>query len=184
MSIIYGRRIRLRAIERSDVEKFHQWVNDPEVTAGLALYLPMSFREEEKWFEEIANRPKEEMPFAIERREKKDDWRLIGNCGIFGIDWRARSGEIGIMIGEKSVWDQGYGTESVQTLVRHGFETLNLNRLFLRVYGENRRAQRAYEKAGFVLEGCLRQAVYKHGRYDDVLIMSILRSEWNMEGRA
>jgi RimJ/RimL family protein N-acetyltransferase len=56
---------------------------------------------------------------------------------------------------------------------------LNLHRLFLRVYADNVRAVRSYEKAGFVLEGRLREAVYKFGRYDDVLIMSVLRSEWD-----
>jgi len=63
-------------------------------------------------------------------------------------------------------------------LVRHCFETLNLNRAYLRVYAENLRAKRSYEKAGFVEEGRLREAVYKHGKYDDVILMSVLRSEW------
>jgi RimJ/RimL family protein N-acetyltransferase len=64
-------------------------------------------------------------------------------------------------------------------LLRHCFETLNLNRVFLRVYGGNARARRSYQKAGFVEEGCMRQALYRDGRYDDVYIMSVLRSEWN-----
>jgi RimJ/RimL family protein N-acetyltransferase len=57
-------------------------------------------------------------------------------------------------------------------------ETLNLNRVFLRVYAENVRAKRAYDKAGFVEEGRLREGVYKYGKYDDVIVMSVLRSEW------
>ena len=63
-------------------------------------------------------------------------------------------------------------------LARHCFDTLNFNRVYLRVYAENLRAKRAYEKADFVEEGCLRESVYKHGKYDDVIVMSILRSEW------
>jgi RimJ/RimL family protein N-acetyltransferase len=47
------------------------------------------------------------------------------------------------------------------------------------VYAGNLRAIRSYEKAGFSLEGRLREAVYKRGAYDDVLIMSVLRSEWD-----
>jgi RimJ/RimL family protein N-acetyltransferase len=47
------------------------------------------------------------------------------------------------------------------------------------VYEENIRAVRSYEKAGFVLEGRQRQAVYKNGKYEDVLFMSVLRSEWD-----
>ena len=56
MSIIFGEHIRLRAIEREDVKKFFEWVNDPEVTFGLSLYLPMSMTDEERWFESLASR--------------------------------------------------------------------------------------------------------------------------------
>lgn len=177
MSMIYGERVRLRANEREDVAKFHKWINDPEVTRGLALYLPMSMADEENWFDNLSKRDPNEKPLAIEIRKGKA-WKLIGNCGVFGIELTHRSGELGIMIGNKSEWDKGYGSEAMTLLLRHTFETLNLNRAFLRVYADNVRAVRSYEKAGFVLEGRLREAVYKHGKYDDVLIMSVLRSEW------
>ncbi|GAB4505029.1 MAG: GNAT family protein [Anaerolineales bacterium] len=178
MSMIYGRRVRLRALEREDVAKFYDWVNDAEVTAGLSLFLPMSTWDEEKWFERAMQRPQESKPFAIEIRDG-EVWRLIGNCSFFDLDWIAHAGEIGIMIGDKSIWEQGYGTETVGLLLRHGFRTLNLNRISLRVYADNPRAIRAYEKAGFVLEGRMRQAVYKRGKYQDILVMSVLREEWD-----
>ena len=175
--MIYGKRIRLRGVERTDVPKFHEWINDPEVNEGLAVYLPMSMQDEEQWFERIAQQDQAEKPMAIEMSES-NDWKLIGNCGVFNIEWIHRAAELGIMIGDKSSWDKGYGTETMQILLPHGFETLNLNRLYLRVYSTNPRAIRAYEKAGFVLEGTLREAVYKHGKYANVHIMSVLRSEW------
>lgn len=178
MSIIYGKRIRLRAIEREDVPKFHEWVNDPEVTRGLAMYLPLSMQDEENWFDRMSKVDPDEKPLAIEIRKGKG-WKLIGNCGVFGISLTNRSAELGIVIGEKSEWDKGYGAEAMTLLLQHGFETLNLNRIFLRVYEDNVRAVRSYEKAGFVLEGRQRQAVYKHGKYEDVLFMSVLRSEWD-----
>jgi len=178
MSMILGERVRLRAVEREDVKKYYDWVNDPEVTHYLSLYLPMSSLDEEKWFEEAQKRDPNQKPLAIEVRDG-DGWKLIGNCGVFGIDWVNSSGELGIMIGDKSVWGHGYGTEVMGLLLRHGFETLNLHRLYLRVYADNPRAIRAYEKAGFLHEGRLREAVYKHGKYDDVLFMSVLRAEWD-----
>ncbi len=182
MSIIYGKRVRLRAVEREDVNKFHEWVNDPEVTRGLALYLPMSFSDEESWFNSLAKRDQREKPLAIETRKGKI-WKLIGNCGVFDLDPVNSSAELGILIGEKLEWNKGYGSEVMSLLVKHCFETLNLNRAFLRVYTENIRAVRSYEKAGFVLEGRLREAVYKFGKYDDVLIMSVLRSEWTSRNK-
>ena len=178
MSIIYGERIRLRAIEAEDVQRFYEWVNDPEVTRGLTLYLPMSMREEQGWYENIVKRPPDERPLAIEVKTG-GGWKHIGNCSVFDIDWLARAAELGIMIGDKSAWNQGYGTETMTLLLRHGFETLNLNRLFLRVYNDNPRAIRTYEKAGFVHEGKMREAKFKHGKYDDVHIMSVLRREWD-----
>jgi diamine N-acetyltransferase len=177
MSMIYGEQVRLRAVEREDVKQFYAWVNDPEVTNGLALYLPMSNVEEEQWFERVMHRDPNEKPLAIEVRHG-EGWRLIGNCGVFGIEWVNSAGELGIMIGDKSAWDKGYGTEVMNLLLRHCFETLNLNRVFLKVFASNARARRAYEKSGFVVEGRLREAVYKHGKYDDIILMSVLRSEW------
>lgn len=178
MSRIYGERIRLRAVEREDVKSFMEWLNDPEVTFGLGMYLPMSLADEEKWFEGLANRKPSEKPLAIELRDG-DGWRLIGNSGLFDHDSVAHSAELGIMIGDKSVWNQGIGTETMELLLRHGFETLNLNRIFLRVYADNPRAKRSYEKAGFVLEGTQREAVFKRGMFGDVHMMSVLRREWD-----
>jgi RimJ/RimL family protein N-acetyltransferase len=179
MSIMYGERIRLRAVERDDIKKFCVWVNDSEVTRHLTLYLPMSTVDEENWFDAMSKRDQSEKPLAVEIRDG-DGWKMIGNCGVFGIDLINRLGELGIMLGEKDEWNKGYGTETMSLLLRHCFETLNLNRVFLQVYAENLRGKRAYEKAGFVEEGRLREAVYKRGKYDDVIVMSVLRSEWVM----
>lgn len=178
--MIYGNRIRLRRDERSDLPKFVEWLNDPEVRRYLSMSLPISQAGEENWFENMLKRPPEEQPFAIEIRDG-DAWRLIGNCGFFEIDQRARSSEVGIFIGDKSCWNQGYGAEVMRLLLRVGFETLNLNRVFLRVDAANKGGIRAYEKAGFVHEGRFRQGTYRDGQYEDMLFMSVLRSEWKPE---
>ena len=103
---------------------------------------------------------------------------MIGNSGFFNIDWRNRGAELGIVIGDKAYWNKGYGTEVMRLLLHHGFTTLNLHRIFLRVFEGNPRAIRAYEKAGFVHEGRMRQAEFRDGKYLDVLLMSVLRPEW------
>jgi RimJ/RimL family protein N-acetyltransferase len=175
--MIYGKHIRLRGVEHSDVPRFHEWLNDPEVIEGLSIYLPMSMIDEEKWFEKLAQLEQAEKPLSIDLKNN-GDWRLIGNIGIFNLEWPNRSAEFGIFIGDKSLWNKGYGTEAVELILKHGFETLNLNRIYLRVYSTNLRAKRSYEKAGFTAEGTLREAVYKNGKYADVHIMSVLRSEW------
>jgi RimJ/RimL family protein N-acetyltransferase len=175
--MIYGQRIRLRHVEREDLPRFVDWLNDPEVRQGLAMHLPISQVEEEQWFENMLKRDNDERPLVIEVKGQ-DGWTMIGNSGFFNIDWRNRCAELGIFIGDKTLWNQGYGTETMRLLLHHGFTTLNLHRIFLRVYEENPRAVRAYEKAGFILEGRMRQAEFRDGNYLDVLLMSVLRPEW------
>ena len=86
--------------------------------------------------------------------------------------------ELGIMIGEKSYWSQGFGTDALRTLLRFGFDEMNLHRITLLVYDFNERAQAAYNKAGFVEEGRRREALYTEGGYHDIVVMSVLRDEW------
>ena len=142
----------------------------------------MSSVDEEKWFEGAMQRSQEEKPLVIDMKDG-DAWRIIGNSGFFDFDWVARSAEVGIMLGDKSIWNQGYGTEAMTLLLRHAFRTLNLNRVSLHVYAYNLRAIRTYEKVGFVQEGRLRQAVYKFGKYNDMSIMSVLREEWDAKNQ-
>jgi RimJ/RimL family protein N-acetyltransferase len=175
--MIYGKRLRLRAPERDDIPRFAQWLNDPQVRAGLTVYLPLSISNEERWFANMLEAPTAEQPLVIEVKEGST-WLPIGNCGLHNIDWRNRSAEAGVFIGEIKRWNKGYGTEAMQLLLTHGFETLNLHRIALRVYENNPGAIRSYEKAGFTVEGRQRQAEFQNGKYWDVILMSVLRSEW------
>lgn len=177
--MIYGERIRLRAVEREDIPRFVEWLNDPDVTAGLLIHLPLAIWDETRWFENLANQPVEERPLALDVRLPDGTWAHIGNTGLHRIEWSSRSAEFGIFIGDKAYWNSGYGSEATHLTLKHGFETLNLNRIYLHVYETNPRAIRVYEKIGFQREGRLRQATYRNGRYIDSLLMSMLRSEWD-----
>lgn len=181
--MIIGDRIRLRAVEHDDLPTFLKWINDPEVRQGLGVYLPLSMLDEEDWFEGVRKRPPDEHNLVIEAKESTQEvgeiaWKMIGGCGFFNLVGHARSAEFGIMIGDKSYWDRGFGTEAVRLLVQHGFDTLNLNRIHLRVLENNPRAIHVYENVGFIHEGRQRQAEFKHGVYIDLLVMSMLRSEF------
>ena len=96
--MIYGERIRFRHMERSDLPRFVDYLNDPEVNWGLAVYLPLSMAAEEQWFVNMLKRPAAEQPLAIEVRQPDpasgpDNWLLVGNCALLDIDWRNRSAE-------------------------------------------------------------------------------------------
>ncbi len=176
--MIYGERIRLRAMNRDDLPLFTVWLNDPEVIQGLTQHLPFSVEEEERWYEKMLDAPRAEHPLVIEIPSETEGWETIGNCNLMHFDWRVRQAEFGIVIGAKQHWNKGYGTEALRLTLRHAFDTLNLNRVYLRVYESNPRAIRSYEKAGLQIEGRMRQGHYTQGQYVDVILMSILRSEW------
>jgi len=178
--ILQGERIRLRAAEREDIPIFLKWINDEEITENLELLYPMSRTEEEQWYDKMLTRPDAEhiMVIEVQQTSKGETNIPIGTCKFFNIDWRNRSSELGIMIGEKAFWNQGFGTETMRLLLRHGFSTLNLHRIWLQVFANNKRAIHVYEKVGFKHEGIFRQAYYKHGSYVDIQLMSVLKNEW------
>jgi diamine N-acetyltransferase len=182
--VILGERVRLRRLERTDLPRFVEWLNDPEVRDGLALFYPMSQVHEDEWFEGTLRLEPALQPFAIDAAlgvagptGGPTTWVLVGSTGFHALDWKNRWGEVGIVIGRKDLWGHGYGTDALRTLVRWGFRQLNLNRVFLRVNDDNARAIRSYEKIGFVHEGRLRQDRYHAGRYLDTLLMGILRDD-------
>jgi len=174
--MIFGEKVRLRPIERDDLPRFVEWFGDPEVRRHLLVYLPFSMAQEERWFENLLGRleRQEDLLMAIETAEGVH----IGNTGLHSIDWKNRNAELGIVIGEKPYWNQGYGTDAIRTLLGLAFREMNLHRVFLRVDVDNGRGLRCYEKAGFRREGTLREVVFKEGAYHDQYIMSILESEF------
>lgn len=169
---IQGEKIRLRAIERSDIPAFVCWFNDPEVTQYLLMYMPMSLAQEEHWFEAQLD-DRDRSIFGIETAEGT----LIGNIGLHDINWKDRKATLGITIGAKEYWGQGYGTDAIRTLLRFCFQQMNLHRISLSVWDYNSRAMRCYEKCGFQVEGRLRQAHFHDGQYHDEIIMAILENE-------
>jgi len=74
--------------------------------------------------------------------------------------------------------DRGLGTEATRLVVGYGFERLGLHRIALEVYAFNPRARRVYEKAGFRVEGVLRESLRYGDQWIDATVMSILAPEW------
>jgi diamine N-acetyltransferase len=177
--MIISDRVRLRAMEKDDLPRFVAWFNDPDVRRNLLIYKPLSMGQEEKWYQDILNRPIDEHPLCIEVLEGSN-WVMIGNTGFLNINTHDRSAEVGISLGNKQFWDQGFGTDSLRLLVDHGFNQMNLNRIYLHVFETNLRGIRCYEKVGFKHEGRLREARFLDGKYIDVLVMSILKHEWKI----
>ncbi len=176
VTIFEGEKARLRPIERTDLPTYVRWFGDSEVRRYLAVYLPFSLAQEERWFEGVLER--------IERRSdailaiETEDGVHIGNVGLHAIDWKDRHAELGIVIGEKAYWGQGYGADAIRVLLRVAFQDMNLHRVVLRVDADNARAIRCYQKAGFRNEGTLRENVFRDGGYINQFVMGILAPEF------
>ena len=172
-----GRLIRLRAREPEDEQLLHEWFNDPEVTEHLALRYPLPHRTERGFIERMSEVRYGNASFAVETLEG----RMIGGCGLEGASPENRSATLGIAIGDKAYWDGGYGTDTMRVLCRVGFEVMNLHRIELDVYANNKRAIHVYEKVGFQLEVTKRKALYKFGQYHHIHIMGLLEGELKLE---
>jgi RimJ/RimL family protein N-acetyltransferase len=172
-----GEKVELTAVQREDLSKYVEWLNDWEISQFLipGIPAPMNLEDETSWFE---NRHKREGNYVFAIRTLAEH-RLIGNCGLNGVDFKNRSATFGIFIGDKNFHSQGFGTDATRTLLRFAFEQLGLNRVDLWVYEFNPRAMRAYEKAGFKRVGAKRQGLYRNGKFYDEYLMDILREEWD-----
>jgi len=176
-----GRLVRLRAYEKADADALVRWFSDDEVTRWLGpMNVPIS-RAKQEAFIEMASTPADDAKyFAIETL----DGQLVGDCGLRSIDWKCRKAEFFITIGEKSLWDKGFGTDALRIVIRLAFEKMNLNRLWLTALVDNPRAVRCYEKCGFVREGLLRQESYVDAKYRDVFMMALLRADYDTATRS
>jgi len=169
--VIAGSTVALRALERQHLEETRQWANDPELCRLSDRARPVSEMEHEEWFASLQSRS-DRVYFAI---ETNDERRHIGNVWLWDIDPRHRKAEVRIVIGNPAAAGKGHGTEAIELACAYGFDRLNLHRLYAYVLEINPRARRAFEKAGFVLEGTLRQDRWFDDRYIDTFLLGRLR---------
>jgi len=171
---IVGDRIYLRSLDMEDIDSFVLWLNDEEVRQYLSRMTPLNKVREKDFIEGLY---KDDRKIILGIALKKND-QLIGSVGLHDISMPFRYTELGIVIGDKSCWSKGYGTEALNLMMGYGFDQLNLHRIFLTVFSFNARAIRVYEKAGFKREGVFRDHMYWNGKYHDIHYMGILENEW------
>lgn len=139
-----GERLRLREFRPADLGPTRKWVADPEIARWILPAWPLLPSSWEEWLHRVYT-SSDSRHFAIVLH----DGRHIGNVSLHSIRWEEGVAEVGIVLGEKDCWGQGYGPEALGLLVKYAFTELGLRKLVLHVHRENMRAIRAYHKVGF-----------------------------------
>ncbi len=165
----------LRALELDDYKKIVNWRNDTEITdllGGNRFYV--SSQREKEWVEDAIRNDRNNLHLVI----CNDNKEALGLVNLTNIDYQNKKAEFSIMIGDKKSQGKGIGKQSTILMLKHAFEFLNLNKVWLTVLTSNTIAIKLYEKIGFQNEGILRQEIYKNNKYQDMAIMSILKEEY------
>ena len=174
--LLTGEKCYLSPLQAEDGVEWAKWFNDLDVTLPLGDEA-YSFTGLEVHQEDVLQIMRERSPvFSIVRLDTDE---LIGRCLLFSVNRVDRSAMLGILIGEKACWNQGYGTEALILLLDYAFNLLNLNSVMLGVFAFNLRAAASYRKAGFREIGRRRQARIIGGQAHDVILMDMLAEEFN-----
>lgn len=167
--------IEFRPLKVTDAPTLRKWFSDYEVVKySLTRFLaPMSLAEVEERIKVEYKTTKTDYTVGIVDTSTK---RLIGYAGLTGISAQNKSAEYFIMIGERSYWSKGIGTQVTKQIVEYGFNKLQLHRIQLTVSDVNPAGVKAYKNAGFVEEGVMRDASFRDGKFHNKIMMAIIKN--------
>lgn len=166
-------RIYLRLMTREDTDNIIKWRNSDEVRNQFIYQELFTKDSHEKWIETMIETGKVVQMIVV----LSEGDRAIGSVYVRDIDMEHKKAEYGIFIGETDCLGKGYGTEAAELMRDYAFEYLGLHKLMLRVYADNERAIKSYEKAGFVQEAYLKDDVFVQGKYRDIVLMAVINKE-------
>ena len=169
---IEGEKVYLSPMNIEDVEKYVEWLNNPNITQYLSIHNKMVDLISETEF--IEKNSKEEFLLAIIR---SSDNVLLGNIRLSDIDYKSGTATLGIFIGEEENLSKGYGSEAIKLILSYAFNELRLHNIMLNVYDMNERAKKAYQKCGFKEFGRRHGARYHDGKYSDIICMEIVNDK-------
>ena len=178
-AVINGKRVRLRRIERSDLPRFVEWMNDPELRDHLAAIYPLSQAQEEQWFESMLRLEPTLQPFAIDARltPQGKQWTLVGTISFHNVDWRNRTAELGMFIGPRELWGKGFGTEALRALVAFAFRSSTCTGSGSGLRGEHP-GPPVLRKGRLRGRGPAAAGPLPRGPVHETLVMGLLKHEW------
>ena len=169
-------RLTLRPVRMSDAEDLYEYSRDPEVARHVLWDAHRSIHQTREYIRYLLRQYRSAVPstFAIALR---DSGKVIGTIGFMWIQTENRSAEVGYSL-SRAHWNNGYMSEALRAIVEFGFTKLNLNRIEAQHECDNPASGHVMAHAGMKHEGTLRQRLYNKGRFVDVDVYAIIRSDF------
>ena len=165
-----GARIILRDKRIEDAEQDYIWRSDAELASlDAAFPLTMSY---DRFLKLAQDQMRYPTPGSHHFATETLDGKFIGNCMYYDLDSVKMQAELGIVIGDRDYWSNSYGYDAVTTLLDHCFNEKKMERVYLHTLEWNKRAQRCFEKCGFVPVKPVRRMSH------DFILMEVFREDW------
>jgi RimJ/RimL family protein N-acetyltransferase len=173
---LQGQKAFLRPLQARDADgPWPSWLNDQSVTRYMTNGTWPVTREDQIEYVKSVSGSRSTMVLAICLAE---DGRHVGNVSLASIDFINRRAELGILIGDSRCHGRGIGSEAIRLLSGHGFDRLNLHKIWARTDEANVAALKAFKKAGFEVEGLLKEENLHHGRWHSSHYLGLLESTY------
>lgn len=173
-----SRRLRLTRLALRHIRKHYAWNNDPVLNYfdSDAPFEPESYLSFARRFESMLMGHGDTLYFEVQLH----DGTPIGIASLSQLSSANHHASIGVTIGERALWSQGYGREAVELMLAYAFGELGVHRVSARSFAYNAAWKHLLEASGFVAEGRQRDYLYRDGRYWDREAFSMLAAEYQM----
>lgn len=169
-----NKRVYLRAFEPDDYKTTIKWRKDDviwDMLGGTKYFVSEAY--EKQWIENtILNSKDVKLAVCLDENDKH-----IGNVYMTNINEINRSCVSHVLIGEKEYWGHGYAREALLLAIDYMFNERNIHRIQANVLVSNVASLKMHEKCGYKLEGTLREAVYKNGKYQDQYVLALVKNK-------
>lgn len=158
-------------------KSYWNWLRDLQVIETInriEYMMPMRFESIVAYVNKLWNSQTDAFFAIIEKSEN----RFVGTLRLANINWRLGSAEVGIMIGDRSAWNQGLAKDSVSVVCKYAFEKLGLRRLTGGTPEPNIAMRKCFERLGFKEEGRLRRHVPLGGKLVDRILYGLFSEEF------
>ncbi|WP_286968657.1 GNAT family N-acetyltransferase [Flavobacterium sp. UBA4854] len=174
--MLRGKITGLRALEKEDLIFLRDWRNNPDFRKNFREHKELNLQNQENWFNRTYSNPNDFMFVIVDLKTNEP----IGACGLLYTNWINRSSDFSFYIGYNDLYiDDVYAFDAAHTLIKYGFEDLNLNKIWMELYEYDLKKINFFKECfNFKVDGKLRDNAFAEGKYWDSFIISLLKSEF------